>query len=385
MKRSQRARGRSEEKDDRSVMINGADAKRKIFAGKVVMLAGNSRDKIVETRGLGSWSDDRPFGMPPPGIDFTVRGAQPRKSPIPHRAPSKPQPAKPNEKNTEGTNRYQAIYNLFIEGKFAEALAEKQKADSLFGTNFWSPQLLYIEAVHHIKQKNDSVAIAVLSNIGKLYPASKLKPKADKMIDVLKRRKEIEDYLTALQITRLKEDSVIVEPVRVRMIRDDNNLLQPKKQDSSKTIIKPLTSIAPVKDSLLNVAKTVSGPYVINAAHTHYIVMLLDKVDGTYVNESKNAMARYVADNFRVQAITVTKDAIDKDNSLLIFSIFTNAAEAIPVLTKMRKAAPDELSWLPTNKYSFIIIDEDNLTRLKNTKDINGYKALLKAQFAGTF
>lgn len=298
---------------------------------------------------------------------------------------SNPSSAKPTEKNTEGTNRYQAIYNLFIEGKFAEALAEKQKADSLFGTNFWSPQLLYIEAVHHIKQKNDSVAIAVLSNIGKLYPASKLKPKADKMIDVLKRRKEIEDYLTALQITRLKEDSVIVEPVRVRMIRDDNNLLQPKKQDSSKTIIKPLTSIAPVKDSLLNVAKTVSGPYVINAAHTHYIVMLLDKVDGTYVNESKNAMARYVADNFRVQAITVTKDAIDKDNSLLIFSIFTNAAEAIPVLTKMRKAAPDELSWLPTNKYSFIIIDEDNLTRLKNTKDINGYKALLKAQFAGTF
>jgi tetratricopeptide (TPR) repeat protein len=298
---------------------------------------------------------------------------------------SNPSSAKPTEKNTEGTKRYQAIYNLFIEGKFADALAEKQKADSLFGTNYWSPQLLYIEAVHHIKQKNDSVAIAVLTNIGKLYPASKLKPKADKMIDVLKRRKEIEDYLTALQITRLKEDSVTVEPVRVRMIRDDNNLLQPKKQDSSKTIIKPLTTITPVKDSLLNVAKTVSGPYVINAAHTHFIVMLLNKVDGTYVNESKNAMARYIADNYRVQAITVTKDAIDKDNSLLIFSIFTNAAEAIPVLTKMRKAAPDELSWLPTNKYSFIIIDEDNLTRLKNTKDINGYKALLKAQFAGTF
>ena len=117
--------------------------------------------------------------------------------------------AKTSEKNPEGTKRYEGIYNLFIEGKFESALAEKKKADSLYGKNYWSPQLLYIEAVYQVKQKNDSAAIGVLKNITTLYPKSALKAKAQRMIEVLGRRKEIEKYLTDLQVTRATEDETI--------------------------------------------------------------------------------------------------------------------------------------------------------------------------------
>jgi outer membrane protein assembly factor BamD (BamD/ComL family) len=288
--------------------------------------------------------------------------------------------AKTGVKNPEATRRYESIYNLFIEGRFDEALAEKKKADSLYGTSFWTPQLLYIEAVYHVKQKDDSTAIIVLGNIVSLYPKSPLKPKAERMIDVLGRRKQIEEYLTNLQVTRIPDDSVIVVNNRKAMVRNDSTLIvSPKFKDS--------TAAAKAKaDSAVNgagYAPLVGGPYTLNLAAPHFVVMVFDKVDMTYINESKNALAKYAADNFRDAGISVAKDTVNKDNALLVFSLFANADEALNFLTKIQKAAPEEISWLPANKYSFLLIDNDNLQRMKNTKDIAGYRALLMKQYPG--
>ena len=104
----------------------------------------------------------------------------------------------------------QNIYNMFIEGNFEQAITAKKQADSVYGKNYWSPQLLYIESVYYIKNHEDSNAIAVLKNIQTLYPASPLKEKATVMIDVLGRRAAIEKYLTDLQITRYEDDKVII-------------------------------------------------------------------------------------------------------------------------------------------------------------------------------
>ena len=303
-------------------------------------------------------------------------------------------------KNEEGTKRYSDIYNSFIEGKFDEALVQKKKADSTYGNNYWSPQLLYIEAVYHVKQHNDSTATVVLNSIVSLYPQSPLAPKAERMVDVLKRRKEIESYLTALQVTRIPEDSVVETP-REKLVRNDSNLIvTPKRFDSSKAIIpgsiaaiagagKDTTKKAlPVIDSVKTPLKKpilTNGPFTFNTANPQNVIMVLDKVDGTYVNESKNAFTRFVAENFRGQPITVIKDAIDKDISLLLFTSFTNGDAALDFLNKIRKAAPDEVSWLPADKYSFLIISDDNLQLLKVNKNLKGYKALLTKQFPGKF
>ncbi len=110
---------------------------------------------------------------------------------------------------------YEKIYSLFIEGNFSEAIKQKNIADSVVGTSYWKPQLLYIESIYHIKQREDSMAIASLNNIKTLFAAHPLAGKATVMIDVLKRRKDIEDYLTKLEITRAKEDefdAVVTRP-----------------------------------------------------------------------------------------------------------------------------------------------------------------------------
>ncbi len=325
-----------------------------------------------------------------------------------------PESANPGGKTAEGTKRYADIYNMFIEGNFDRAFSEKKLADSIYGNNYWSPQLLYIESVYHIRQRDDSTAISVLENILNLYAGSNLAPKAERMIDVLKRRKEIEDYLTKLEITRAKDDEIVkIEDDLPKPVRNDTALIvspengidtntkapppipaikipetieekaQPKK-DSSLIIAPPI--LVPGKDTTTKVPVLfTNGPFNLNKEAPHQVIMILDKVDGTYVNESKNAFARYLNESFRGEPITLLRDAIDKDKSLLIFSPFANADAAFAFLQKVKKAAPVEVSWLPANKYSFLLISDDNLQLLKTNKDIPTYIGVLNKAFPGGF
>lgn len=113
----------------------------------------------------------------------------------------------------EATKDYENVYNLFIEGAFAEAEKQKRIADSTYQTNFWQPQLLYIEAVYYIKQRQDSTARQVLETIVAQNTNPALSAKAQNLMDVLSRRSEIEDELTKLQITRPTEDTAASQPV----------------------------------------------------------------------------------------------------------------------------------------------------------------------------
>jgi outer membrane protein assembly factor BamD (BamD/ComL family) len=114
----------------------------------------------------------------------------------------------------EMTRRYDNIYNLYIEGNFEEAQAQKRIADSMYHQNYWTPQLLYIQSVYYIKQRQDDSAKKSLQDITRLFPNTPMAAKARALIDVLSRRKQIEDYLTNLQIERPAEDST-AEPVAV--------------------------------------------------------------------------------------------------------------------------------------------------------------------------
>jgi outer membrane protein assembly factor BamD (BamD/ComL family) len=76
--------------------------------------------------------------------------------------------------------QYENIYNMFLSGRFEEAKEAKLKADKEFGKNFWTPQLLYIESIYYIKQKQDSTAISSLQDIVSLFGKSALAEKAQR-------------------------------------------------------------------------------------------------------------------------------------------------------------------------------------------------------------
>lgn len=286
---------------------------------------------------------------------------------------------------------YDSIYNKFIEGNFEEALAQKKIADSLYGNNYWTPQLLYIQAVYYIRQRQDDSAHKVLGDIIKLYPNSKLAPKAQNLSEVLGRRQQIEDYLTKLEVHMPTDDSTAITP-------QQQVTAPPAKIPSGQTPPPPIVSNQPppvVQKPAQKVTRTDSTQARPNAplipAFTlkpevpHFAVVVLDKVDPVYVREAGNAFNRYNKTAFYNKVINISSVDISNDIKFVMMSGFDNAGAAVEYVEKARKAAPTEVPWLPANKYSFIIITAENLEILKASKDVNAYKQFLIQSFPGKF
>jgi tetratricopeptide (TPR) repeat protein len=144
------------------------------------------------------------------------------------------------ELRINATHQYERVYIAFIEGRFDEALAEKKVADSLYGDKYWTPQLLYIESVYFIRTNQDMQARSTLTSITNKWPKTPMAAKAATLLDVLSRRRQIEDYLTKLQVTRKSDDddkvdttttSIRPADTRPRLVRNDSNMLV--KEDTS--------------------------------------------------------------------------------------------------------------------------------------------------------
>jgi hypothetical protein len=203
------------------------------------------------------------------------------------------------------------------------------------------------------------------------------------MIDVLKRRSSIENYLTNLTVERAKEDSQIVvydDPSIIKKvvpgISENNNI---QKNNSviipGKVVIDSSRLRPPVSD------KT----FTFDPLTPQNVVMVLNKVDPVYSSEARNAFSRYDREKFGSLNITITKDTLDKDRTLLVFAQFESADAAINFMDRIKKDAPSEISWLPAEKYKFYIISGTNLELLKQNKNLQDYIDLLNKKYPGKF
>jgi hypothetical protein len=288
--------------------------------------------------------------------------------------------------NSDATKAYEKIYDLFIEGNFPEAIAQKKIADSLYSNNSWSPQLLYIEAVYYIKQREDSTAINVLNNIITQFGNTPLAERATNLIAVLGRRNQIEDELNKLVISR-PVDTITTVPVT------NNNNLSTQRTDS--TAGKPVVVKPPIVNNNKPVTDTASGkpvippvvtPFVFAADAPHYVALVLNKVDPVFSSEAKNAFFRYNRETFYNKQFAIDLITIDADNKLMLISPFKNAEEAMAYVDKTRpKTASEIIPWLKGGKYSFSIITEKNLEILKANQKMDNYKSFLDQHFPGRF
>ncbi|MEO6681536.1 MAG: tetratricopeptide repeat protein [Ginsengibacter sp.] len=295
-----------------------------------------------------------------------------------------PEKFDPSRKDETGTKIYQEIYNLFIEGDFKKALEQKKAADNLYGLSFWSPQLLYIESVYYINNREDSTAISILNQLMTQYPASPMSDKAATMINVLNRRDSIESYLTNLEIERIKpgEKISVFDDTKVVRKTQDPGIIVPEK-----TIVKQIENPKAVEisqDKKLPPPVVKSG-YSFDANSNQNVVMILTKVDPVYNSEARNAFIRYNAQKHYRLDLKVTRDTLDNERALLVFTEFPSAEEALKYLDQLRKDVRTQLSWLPAEKYSFMIISEENLEILKNNKNLQDYIDLLKNRYPEKF
>jgi outer membrane protein assembly factor BamD (BamD/ComL family) len=277
--------------------------------------------------------------------------------------------------NNEATKAYERVYDLFIEGDFSKAIAEKQAADALYGKNYWTPQLLYIEAVYYIKQRDDSTAKNVLNALINQFPNTPMSDRASNLLNILNRRSEIEEELKNLVVKR-NEDTAETKTPDVYWV---NTNPQPKDTATKSNPVQPV-----YKDT--SAVKPPVSAYKFVATDAHYVAVVLHKVDLVYANESKNAFTRFNKDTYYNKVMTATLTELDAENRLLLISPFKDATEALDYVVRTRPRAASEITpWLKTGKYSFIIVSDVNLTLLKANKDVETYRGFLNQQFPGKF
>ncbi|RXK80573.1 type IX secretion system periplasmic lipoprotein PorW/SprE [Filimonas effusa] len=280
------------------------------------------------------------------------------------------------------TKHYERVYDLFVEGNFEKAKQEKQLADSLYGgKNNWSPQLLYIEAVYYIKQRDDSTAIQRLTDLKQAHAGTPLAEKATTMIDVLKRRKEIEEYLTNLQVTRADEDIPLLTDAAALSVIPNKPVLVIR--DTLATAAAPARIIEVKRDTIPVV--TVKK-FAYNPEEEHFVVLFLNKVDGVYVNEARNAFSRFNRENFYSEKIDIGVHKLNDSTQMLLMGPFPKAVLAMGYIDKARPASRSRiLPWLKPEKYEYGIISPSNLTLLKQDNELEAYKELLKQALPGKF
>jgi TolA-binding protein len=275
------------------------------------------------------------------------------------------------------TSTYEAVYDLFIEGKYAEAKTAKSQADSMYKTNYWSPQLLYIEAVYHIRQREDSIAKTVLNTLIQQNEGTLLGEKAKNMIQVLNRRQQIEEELTNLQIVRPVEDSLFVEPMPVAAAVQKRDTVISKPQDA---VVNLPSAKKQISDTIFKNTAPVKSNSVFSfrGDRPHAAVVVLNKVDVVFVNEAKNAFNRYTKEKYYNLPIELKIVPVNDDIKLLHIGYFTNAQAAIDYIQKTKPIAASQIvPWLKSDKFSFSIISEENLQAVISTKDFAAYQTFL--------
>ena len=287
------------------------------------------------------------------------------------------------------TRQYEEVYNLFIEGKFKEAEEEKQNAEKRYGKNFWTPQLLFIEAVYYVKQRQDTEAITSLKNIISTFPTSPLSGKAKDMIEVLKRRKEIESYLTNLQINKNEDTSlnkrIDLNPSQVVAIDTSKKLLAKDSTAKIKTAVPGNKNLPEIKQNANPIAPDVNK-FVFVTDDQHYAVVILDKVDEVFVSEARNAFNRFNREKYYNQTIEITPLKLTDQYNMILLGPFANAGEAVNYLDNIKPSVASRIiPWLTQNKYSFSIISNANLTILKTNKNVEGYRIFIRQLFSDKF
>lgn len=279
---------------------------------------------------------------------------------------------------------YASIYRAFLEGQFEYAKEKKIQADQQFGKNYWTPQLLYIESIYYIKQKQDNIAINRLESIQSLFPKTEIADKATNMIGVLKRRKEIEAYLSNLNIERPEE--VVSRNVDLNST-NTTNIDLPKKVPAIPNHIQKLAPVPAIQEISKPVIPKNDSSFQFEAADSQYVVFVLNKVDPIFISESKNAFNRFNQERFYGQKIPIAILPInDSIQFLLIGMPFTNASNAISYMDLVKSLTSSRIiPWLTADKYNYSIISLSNLAILQKRKNYTKYSEFLHQLFPDKF
>lgn len=298
---------------------------------------------------------------------------------------------KQEEARKEAETRYEEIAALMIQGQFEEAMKKKQQADSGYGKKYWTSELQYIEALYLISERKDSLAELALASIREKDPSTPIARRASELAEVLKKRAEIEEYLTKLDVRRYPEDSLVLPAMPVAV--------QPQKApvlDTTQSNKPPVPAPKPIDPSLPSPPAPTPPPspetqaprtsYLHQPAEPHAVIMVFQKVDVVYRTEARITLNKYHQSTLPDAGLTAESLSLTEDVKIIKVAPFDGLSAAWSYGKTVRDAASKELfPWMPTGTYQFLPVSLPNMELLLQKQDIQAYLSFLRQHLPGEF
>jgi hypothetical protein len=199
------------------------------------------------------------------------------------------------------------------------------------------------------------------------------------MIQVLSRRKQIEEELQNLDVVRPPEDTLVYVPPFIEQptaVRRDTSVLKTNSVVINQPAFKPRTDTMVTKPLVI---KPTGSLFTYDANATQYVVIVLNKVDNVFGNEARNAFNRYNKERYYNLPLNSQLVPLDEENRLLLIGNFANIMQATEYIQKASPLAPREIiPWLKAEKYLFTVISEKNLEVLKTNPNLTNYRKFLE-------
>ena len=311
---------------------------------------------------------------------------------------------------------YERIYHLFKNEEYEAAMNEKKKADSIYGNKYWTPQLLYLEAMGYVHNKEDSLALINLSYIESNYSGTAIAGKATTLKDVINRKKEIITYLQQTDIKKDEEKKLDIpyeerpeiQPVKHITKRPSlTPVFTSNKAIGNRTLKRPPSGIEIISHNterrsflpLSGAIKPAANPsillplkeikvdmvYIYNTSEPYKLLMIFEQIDQVYRNEAKIAFQRNNNSSRGGQDIGLYLYEPKNETAWLEIGPFASLGSAMgyydEIAPKMNKIIP----WLAANKFQLLTISENNLEILKTRKDISEYLLFIRQYIKDKF
>jgi outer membrane protein assembly factor BamD (BamD/ComL family) len=283
---------------------------------------------------------------------------------------SNPDAYKTNKPNQQATDSYEKIYTLFAEGKYEEAARAKAGADSLYGKSYWSPQLLYIEAIGLVKANKDSQAVSNLNSIITSFPSSALKPKTEILKGLLDKKlaEAAAEAANKASAQKLIDDA----KAAAQKLLDDAKAAELAKKNAA--------LLAKQKVKVDTVMQKLNELYPVNKKEAHTVFLVLNKMTKETCDFIQTDLDLLNKQNPATKIVFSNAYNADANTTILFFDEFRNADSAA-AYCKILKTAVIARHALKPLQYGILIISASNLKTFMDKNNLEEYKKVFKTNY----
>ena len=231
-----------------------------------------------------------------------------------------------------------AYFNSKI-GNFKQFGEMIDKYDAVLSKSKFYIPFQFLKVKYYLQTKNDNLALKLLDSMIFNYQSEYIRDKSKNLIQIIKNRKSIEDYLTTLNLYNFdKQESVA----------------NTKDIDTSKNF---------------NTIK-----FNLNTNEIHYIGLMFTNINLTFVKESINAINLYNSDFYKNLNLESTYAQFDDNVYLHWIGPFANKSESAIYLNKINLIIDKELlSFLKKTQYKLFQIGKSDILLINQPADLQLY------------